>query len=98
MNELIEENCKLKNKLNFCESSVESLQLQNRSYMDQIALYEERERTLSMNKKMSSTEWEEMAELIDRLKEENKKLVEEIDFKNLKKEVEGSSEFNSSSQ
>jgi hypothetical protein len=29
-----------------------------------------------MNKKMSSTEWEEMAELIDRLKEENKKLVE----------------------
>ena len=36
LEELVEENGKLKTKVNFAESSVESIKEQNRSYIEQI--------------------------------------------------------------
>lgn len=76
MNGLIDENGRLKNQLNYAESSQESLKEQNRSYLQQIELYEEREKFLTENRTLASTEWEEMMSQIDHLQEENRKLAE----------------------
>lgn len=73
---MVDENCKLKTKLNYCESSLESMNEQNQSYITQINLYEEREKQMNKNRQLTSSEWEELNDQIDRLKEEVKRLTD----------------------
>ena len=73
---MVDENCKLKTKLNYCESSLESMNEQNLSYITQINLYEEREKQMDRNRQLTSSEWEELNDQIDRLKEEVKRLTD----------------------
>lgn len=42
---------------------------QNQSYLMQINLYEEREKQMNKNRQLTSNEWEELNDQIDRLKE-----------------------------
>lgn len=49
---------------------------QNQSYITQINLYEEREKQMDMNRQLTSNEWEELNDQIDRLKEEVKRLTD----------------------
>jgi len=51
---LLDENTKLKCRVNLAESKIESMSLQNKSYLEEIKLYEEREK-LQMNKKQITT-------------------------------------------
>ena len=49
---------------------MQSLSEKSKAYEVEIELYEEREKTMGERRQLSSTEWEEMSEQIDRLKEE----------------------------
>jgi coenzyme F420-reducing hydrogenase delta subunit len=75
LSELVDENAKLKTKLNFSDSRFESLNEQNKSFLEQIQLYEDREKHQIARKQLSACEWEQMTEEIERLKEENRKLT-----------------------
>jgi hypothetical protein len=59
--------------VNHCESTLESTKEQNQSYLQQIALYEERDNK-KVGRQLSCTEWEQMTEKIEALQEENKRL------------------------
>lgn len=50
--ELVDENAKLKTKVNYMQSSFQSLTEQNKSYAEQIRLYQEREKKLTERKQL----------------------------------------------